>query len=532
LPVSSGLNILLITTDEERFRIPHPPGFSLPARERVAESGTTFERFYAASTQCSSARSVMYTGQHVPITQIYDNDTMPYVRPLDPGLGTLGSMLQKQGYFCAYQGKWHLSNAYVDPSRPVSTVDALAPYGFSEFNDWGDIDGGAWAGLRLDPVVAGQAVKWLRQRAPAVSADQSWFMAVNFVNPHDIMSFDYGSGSSLELPLGLAHAVKVKPPANVPLYRREWDIALPSNAFDDLSGAAPAVREYADMLNAVFGPVTADEQWQSGLNFYLNCLRDVDRSIEVVLDALEASGQADRTIVILTADHGEMAGSHGLRQKANLVYDENFHVPLVIDHPDFGGGTTTSAMASAVDLAPTMLDFAGLDAAAIGTSFPALHGHSLAAAIGGDSVRDGVLTAVESVISLDAGFWRAFTDPESPKRLMSGDLRPDFHKRGFLRGYTDRRFSFGRYFSPLEPNRPTDVNSLLDRNDVVLYDRREDPDELHNLALDAARQDLVAEYNTKLEHLISQEIGDDLHTWVLERPNLGSWPKWRGDEAA
>jgi arylsulfatase len=153
--------------------------------------------------------------------------------------------------------------------------------------------------------------------------------------------------------------VKVKPPANIPLYRREWEIELPANARDDLSGAAPAVREYADMLNTVFGPVTSDEQWRAGLNFYLNCLRDVDRGIEVVLDALEASGQADRTIEILTADHGEMAGSHRLRQKTNLVYGENFHVPLVIDHPDFAGGGITNEMASAVDLAPTMLDFAG-----------------------------------------------------------------------------------------------------------------------------------------------------------------------------
>jgi arylsulfatase len=125
LRVSRGLNVLLITTDEERFDIPRPRGFSLPARERVAESGTTFERYYAASTQCSSARSVMYTGQHVPITQIYDNDTLTYVRPLDPGLGTLGTMPRKQGYYCTYQGKWHLSNAYVEPAKPVSTVDAL-----------------------------------------------------------------------------------------------------------------------------------------------------------------------------------------------------------------------------------------------------------------------------------------------------------------------------------------------------------------------------------------------------------------------
>jgi arylsulfatase len=522
------LNILLVTTDEERFRVPHPDGFSLPARERLAESGVTFERYYAASTQCSSARSVMYTGQHVPITQIYDNDNLPYVRPLDPGLGTIGTRLRAEGYFCTYQGKWHLSNAYVNPANPASTVDALEQYGFSEWNDWGDIDGGAWAGLRVDPVIAGQAVKWLRERAPEVDEEQPWFMAVNFVNPHDIMSFDYGSPSSIEMPLGLANAVRMKPPADVPVYRRQWDVDVPTTAHDDLSGAAPAVREYARMLDIVFGEVTTDDHRRAGLNFYLNCLRDVDRSVDVVLDALEASGQADRTIVIFTADHGEMAGSHGLRQKANFVYDENFHVPLVINHPDVAGGTTTDAMASAVDLAPTVLAFAGVDTQS--SEFPRLPGHSLAPAMGGQQVRDGVLTAVESVIGLDADFWAAFDDPEAPKRLMAGDLRPDFRKRGFLRGYTDQRYSFGRYFSPVDPNRPTNVESLVGHNDVVLYDRHADPDETHNLALTPENQDLVAECSSKLEQLVSDEIGNDRDTWVLDRPKLVGWPSWRGDD--
>jgi arylsulfatase len=529
--VDRPLNILLLTTDEERFRIPRPDGYSLPARERIAESGVTFERYYAASTQCSSARSVMYTGQHVPITQIYDNDNLPYVRPLDPGLGTLGTRLRQQGYYCTYQGKWHLSNAYLDPARPVSTVDALEPYGFSEWNDWGDIDGGAWAGLRVDPVIAGQAVKWLRERATGVAEEQPWFMAVSFVNPHDIMSFDYGSSSSVDLPLGLAHAVTMKPPADVPLYRRQWDVEVPSTAHDDLSGAAPAVRDYARLLNIVFGEVTTDDHWLAGINFYLNCLRDVDRSIDLVLDALQASGQADRTIVIFTADHGEMAGSHGLRQKANFVYDENFHVPLVIGHPDFAGGTTTDAMASAVDLVPTVLAFAGVDTHTM-TDFPRLPGHSLLPAMNGQQVRNGVLTAVESVLGLDADFWAAFADPEAPKRLVSGDLRPDFRKRGFLRGYTDERYTFGRYFSAIDPNRPTDVESLFVHNDVVLYDRDEDPGETKNLALDPANKDLVGECSAKLEELITEEIGNDRDAWVLDRPNLIGWPSWRGDHAA
>ena len=74
---------------------------------------------------CSSSRSVMYTGQHVPITKIYDNDNMPYIRPLDPGLGTLGTMMQAAGYYTAYQGKWHLSNAYRTPEDPDPRSEAL-----------------------------------------------------------------------------------------------------------------------------------------------------------------------------------------------------------------------------------------------------------------------------------------------------------------------------------------------------------------------------------------------------------------------
>jgi arylsulfatase len=136
-------------------------------------------------------------------------------------------------------------------------------------------------------------------------------MAVNFVNPHDIMSFDYGGVSEVQLPPNLAHAVVTKPPADVPLYRAEWDVELPMSVHDDLAAPA-AVREYAAVSNVAFGPVSGDEAWRAGLNFYLNCLRDVDRSVELVLDALTASGQADSTVV----EPGAPGGGVGVQQQA------------------------------------------------------------------------------------------------------------------------------------------------------------------------------------------------------------------------
>ncbi|MFE5491424.1 sulfatase-like hydrolase/transferase [Streptomyces virginiae] len=158
--------------------------------------------------------------------------------------------------------------------------------------------------------------------------------------------------------------------------------------------------------------------------------------------------------MVFTSDHGEMAGSHGLRQKGNLAYDENFHVPFVIAHPDLAGGARTEALAPSVDIAPTLLEIAGLDAAEAATRHPALKGHSLMPVLHGRPVREGILNV----------------DPEAPGRVAAGELRPDWNKRGFLRAYFDERHTFGRYFSPLNPNRPADTEALLAENDVVLYE--------------------------------------------------------------
>ena len=163
--------------------------------------------------------------------------------------------------------------------------------------------------------------------------------------------------------------------------------------------------------------------------------------------------------------------------------------------------------------------------------FPGLVGRSLLPALSGRSVRDGVLTAVEIVTTLDDGYWRSLGEPDGPQRVQDGSLRPDWDKRGFLRGWTDHRYTLGRYFSPLAPNRPRTVERLLADNDVVLYDRRTDPHEQTNLAHDPAHRELLASLMTTMEAQIDEEIGPDSRAWVAERPRLVGWPTWRGDAA-
>ena len=82
---------------------------------------------------------------------------------------------------------------------------------------------------------------------------------------------------------------------------------------------------------------------------------------------------------------------------------------------------------------------------------------------------------------------------------------------------------------PLQPNRPGSIEALYASNDVVLYDRVNDPHETLNLAADPTNRDLVDTYRTKLEALIDEEIGIDTRAWVTERPQLLGWPNWNGD---
>jgi arylsulfatase A-like enzyme len=114
-------------------------------------------------------------------------------------------------------------------------------------------------------------------------------------------------------------------------------------------------------------------RWRRRHNYYLNCLRDADRNIALVLAELEASGLADRTIIVLTADHGDMDGAHKLHAKGAVAYREQNNVPLVVVHPSHPGGRQCRAVTSHVDLAPTLLALTGIGEArakAIGKDLP------------------------------------------------------------------------------------------------------------------------------------------------------------------
>ena len=97
-----------VADHDRRGTGPHPPSARvLAAGPRAPRSCWRLVRqlLRRVDDVFSSSRSVIYTGRHVPVTEIYDNDNMPYIRPLDPELGTLGSMMRSRGYYTALPGQ-------------------------------------------------------------------------------------------------------------------------------------------------------------------------------------------------------------------------------------------------------------------------------------------------------------------------------------------------------------------------------------------------------------------------------------------
>jgi arylsulfatase A-like enzyme len=528
-------NILIITTDQEYANQALPAGVTLPNRNRLRARGVTFNNHQATTTVCTPSRSVMWTGQHTHHTGMVDNTNLAWMEdmPADPAaLPTIGHMLRDLGYYTAYKGKWHESEFSESDSK-----DAMEPYGFSDYQGWGDAYGGPQDGMNLDPKTAAEAVDWIETEGTETTAQgQPWFLAVNFINPHDIMYFDTDAEEMVQV----RGMFPIFGEPDTPLYQQQWVTTLPASFFDDLSEQPQAVRSYKIFCDRSYGriPMERRDMWHNHVNYYVNCLIDVDRHIGAVLDALEKSGQAENTIIMFTADHGEMAGAHHLRQKGGVAFKEIVNVPMIVVDPRRPGGVRTEAVGSHLDLVPTALAYAGLSEGERQQRYPFLRGHDLSGVVAdpeADGPRgsskhpgQGALLTYDMIASIDTQ-WLMTNAPvlldtaaaEAGLEFHRGEEflatldeigLPNLENRELFRGVFDGRHKLVRHFGLGHYHLPNSVDELLADNDVALYDLQLDPEEMNNLASrdnPDFDEKLLAAMNTKLNALITAEIGDD-----------------------
>ena len=526
-----GYNILFVLVDQERFFEKWP--FPVPGREYLKKYGTIFLNHQGATQVCSSARSVVYTGQHIQHTGVFDNMEAPWQRDMSTNVVTIGRRLRQLGYYAAYQGKWHLSGNIDAAKKPVEASllrnrEIIESYGFADFLGVGDLIDGPLGGYSFDNFSTESAVTWLRTKARELKAQgQPWFMAVNLVNPHDVMYVN--SDAPDETVQGKYAAYPIDRPPRNETYLAEWDVPLPATRHQpfDAPGRPRAHYEYQASQNTLLGQwPDEDRRWRILQNYYFNCIRDCDRYLVRLLEELKANALDGSTIVVFTADHGELGGAHQMRGKGADAYREQQHLPLMILHPAYPGGGSTKAISSQLDLAPTLLALTGRQAEDVARAGAGLKGRDLSKLLSApeqapiDGVRPAALYNYNMFSYLDAKWFAPMIrlvvsdEPMVEKIARIVLLQPDFNNRGAIRSIFDGRYRFSRYFSPLHFNRPTTYEALIADNDLEVYDLQEDPQEMHNLAQESRVSDLIMGLNAKLNDRIDDEVGVDDNSFL------------------
>ncbi len=275
------------------------------------------------------------------------DDKYPQVE-LPENFKNLASVMAAAGYNVVYKGKWHLSK----PAAGGTNWDPsdVAKYGFTRWNppDAGanqdkDEEGGGSVNNDGRFMTSEGSVQngdeGVLQFLNSVTAQERPFcLIVSLVNPHDVLEYpkSYLDGG----------------------YDDSWlegEIGVPATVRESLATKPSAQRQFLRISNLI-GRLDTHQKKRNYLNFYGNLMKLIDGYLVDVLDALKARHLLDNTLVIRTADHGEMGLAHGgMRQKCFNAYEETMRVPLIYSNPRlWSKPRTTKAMVSHVDLLPTL----------------------------------------------------------------------------------------------------------------------------------------------------------------------------------
>ncbi|MBD3267111.1 sulfatase-like hydrolase/transferase [bacterium] len=317
------------------------PDTKTPNIDRLAERGVLFTHCYCSAPACNPSRASLLTGVRPSTSGVYHNN-QPW-RPAMPDAVTLPHHFKKNGYKVHGRGKifhgghsqdkqgWHeYLNKGGDPkpdNRPVNGIKGTAHF------DWGPIEDAADEDMD-DTKVANWAADFLSQEH-----DKPFFLACGLFRPH-------------------------LPWYNPKKYHDMFPpdaVALPHVNENDLEDVPKEgvrmARPQKDHKN-----VTETNNWRKAVSGYLASIAFTDANVGRILDALDRSGYADNTIIVLWGDHGWHLGEK-LHWRKFALWEEATRMPLIISVPNSRHkGVKCQRTVTLLDLYPTLSDLCGLKA--------------------------------------------------------------------------------------------------------------------------------------------------------------------------
>jgi choline-sulfatase len=449
-----GKNVLIFLTDQDRAIQHFPPGWArrnMPGLMRLRQNGLTFTNAVTNACMCSPARSTWMTGylpaQHgvkYTLEEDMPADEYPQVE-LSTEFPNLATVMGAAGYEPVYKGKFHCVKMSGDEWVP----EDVGQFGFSRWNppdaganqDISEAGGGTTNNdgrfmHSVGNVDAGDEGV-LQYLSTVAEQQQPFFCVVSLVNPHDVLFYP-GTYEQAG-------------------YDDSWlegEIRLPESVNEELLPTKPKVQEQFLRLFNFTGPINTPQKKRNYLNFYGNLMKSSDQYLVQILDLLTAKGMLDDTIIIKTADHGEMGTTHGgMRQKNFNIYEEALRIPLVWSNPQiYQRPAVSDALVSHVDFLPTLASLFGAPESA------------RAEWAGKDYSR-----IVQNPRARRIQDYTVFTYDDWQSGQANGPYpQPPNH----VVGIREQRWKIAKYYDA-DSNRP---------NQWEMYDRRNDPNELTNLA--------------------------------------------------
>lgn len=372
-------NILIFFVDQQRGDSVPPYSRAItPSVGRLAKEGVTFANTFCPSPHCSPSRATFWTGLYPSQHGVWNNVSVGNAlsRGLFDGVKCWTEHFDPAEYRLRTHGKWHVS-AYQSPSSR----------GFENDDGFGRP---AWAGDGFSLSAPAPPFEWDRHRREAREKpegatpkakgsrggriDRSGYCPFwlygdtgDEVSPGRMVerAVEFLSGPRdpeqswvLHVGTGHTHDPYFAPKPFVDLYR-DWDIELPASYGDTMDDKPALYRR----TRRNFDKVSREEHIEA-IRHYLACCSYVDYQFGVVLDALEKTGEADNTVVIYVADHGDYMAEHGLWAKGLPCFRGAYHVPCVIRWPAGVNepGRVVNEFVSLADFAPTLLEVAGYKA--------------------------------------------------------------------------------------------------------------------------------------------------------------------------
>lgn len=337
-------NIVVFVTDQQNATMLSCAGngsLKTPAMDRLAADGVRFERAYTTNPVCLPARFTMMTGHYATAAGIRCNDGMSVDVPEPFRLGSVGWRLREAGYETTFGGGLGLPPSMGAPDK----------MGFGHLTSDGR------------DALADRCAEYLKR-----DHEKPFCLFVNFINPHDICymahrDVDMRDPSPEGIPEALYEALQPPEGRDLDAFLSEDLPALPAN-FEPPEGEPDAItwllnkRPFRMNARKNWGP----DKWRLRSWAYCRLTERVDGLVGRVLDALDASGHAEETLVICMSDHGDVNGAHRMEHKTAL-YEEAVRVPCILRYPGHhqpGQVDTRHLVSSNLDLVPTLCDYAGV----------------------------------------------------------------------------------------------------------------------------------------------------------------------------